>query len=105
MQTLCEKVEFGVRTTIPEAQKSLAQRLAAISKSSVFSAAVMAGPDAFKLEKEAQLYEDGKLNEEFTSRQTNEFTAKLPEVCRTYGADLGVLKERLRKSLEQLDGL
>lgn len=46
-----------------------------------------------------------KLKDVISSRQTNESTANLAKLRRTYDADMGVLKENIRKSEERAEGL
>lgn len=105
IQSLCEQAGQDLPTTIPEAQKLIAQGLTAIPENLVFSAVLTAESDVFKAEKEEPLSEVDKLRDELYSRLSTESTTKLAKLRQIYDSDIFWLKEKLRKSEERAYGL
>lgn len=96
---------FAAPTTVLGAHNLIAQVLSNIIENLILSAALTAGSDALKLNKEPLLSEVDKLKDQISSRQNNESNLKMAELHGTYDEDLGVLKEKLRNSVERVNGL
>lgn len=102
-QSFCNNVTSDSSTTVLEAQKLTAQRLAEFPENLVLSTAATAGSDLFRLKKEALVGEIDKLKDEHSHRQKERLTVKVAELRQTCNADVGVLKEKLLNSKEQAE--
>lgn len=96
---------LDVLATVLKAQKHKAQGSAAFPENIILSAALTASSDVLKLEKVAVQNKGNRLKNDLSSRQSNESTAYVAELRRTYDAYVGVLKEKLRESEGRTDGL
>lgn len=67
IQPLCTKAGFNIPATVFESQKLIVQGLASTPEKLVLSAALAAGSDAFKLEKQSLHKRIGELKAEFSS--------------------------------------